>query len=124
MEKGAHSAFSGYRFGIECMDVPQSSIPAYRVRFVHDNLPKSLEGCDGRILHFGQWETSREPNKLSYTNLPNKAYPQTHLAIAQVLHASGAGEVIDQIFREELLKEEDEMERSSKRRRLLDFDDE
>lgn len=107
MEKGAHSAFGSYRFGIECTDVPNSPTPEYRVRFVHQNLPKSLDGCDGRILHFGQWETTREPDKLNYTNLPNPAYLRTHMAIAKVLHASGAGEVIDQIFREEdLLKEE------------------
>lgn len=63
-----------------------SPVPEYRVRFVHNNLPKSLEGCDGRILHFGQWETTQfdEP---SYTPLPSKAYLRTHLAIAKVLHA-------------------------------------
>ena len=86
MEKGVHSAFSGYRFGVECTDIPNSPVPEYRVRLVHNNLPKSLEGCDGRFLHFGQWETTQfdEP---SYTPLPSKAYLRTHLAIAKVLHA-------------------------------------
>ena len=125
MEKGAHSAFRSYRFGIECTDVPNSSVPEYRVRFVHDNLPKSLEGCDRRILHFGRWETTRF-DKPSQTPLPRKDYLRTHLAIAKVLHASGAWEVFDQTLREEerLKEEEEEMERSHKRRRLLDFDDE
>ena len=83
-----------------------------------------MEGCDGHILHFGQWETTRKPNKPSYTSLPNPAYLRTHLAIAKVLHASGAGEVIDQIFQEEELLKESEMEMSNKRRHLLNFDDE
>lgn len=109
METTACRAFESYRFGIECVDHPDSPTPQYRVCLVDENLPKSLSGCDGRVLDFGAYEKDHRPNRDNSSFLPDRRYLQTHLAIAKVLHTSGTDKVIDQILREEEAMREEAM---------------
>lgn len=120
METAAGRAFERYRFGIECTDVPGSSTPQYRVRLVDQNLPKSLSGCDGRVLDFGGYQRAQRPNRDNSSSLPDRCYLRTHLAMARILYTSGVGEVIDQILEEEddnSLEEDDEEAFSQSRRK-------
>ncbi|KAL2014194.1 hypothetical protein VTN00DRAFT_1719 [Thermoascus crustaceus] len=135
MERAARDAFEGFRISIKCENIDNSndvdgpkngrnsnddnddisdcSNYDYRLCFIdHDRLPpKSLYGCDQRLLPFGLWERGRGRKRHHQENnnpevdvppcpLPNPDFLRIHMALARTLHASGVGELIDQILRE------------------------
>lgn len=113
MEVAAHGAFDSYRISIECCDNNSRDDDTgftCNLTFIdnHHNRrlpPKSLADCNGRELPFCLWQrrSQSHPNTPQHEH-PNRTYLEIHLAIARILHASGAGEVID-----DMLCEEEEM---------------
>ncbi|PGH06111.1 hypothetical protein AJ80_08217 [Polytolypa hystricis UAMH7299] len=97
LESAAHAAFDSYRNGIECDN------DEYHLIFIDDCFPPplSLHGRNGRTLPFGSWQRRNANPNVPLEPLPNKSYLRMHLALARVLHASGADEIIDKILQDE-----------------------
>ena len=109
LESNAHSWYNGLRWGIKAShrgwggtsskpSVPDVLIKAFQVKYIYRRVPYSPEAGpasinprDGDEIHFGDGE---EAKKLGGGPLPLLCNVQ--LAVARVMHMSGAAEVIIQ----------------------------
>jgi len=96
LQQDAHSSFDSFSWGIEA-ELQENTTDVYRYRFrsvAPKKVPQSIKLRDGDEIDFGR---GKFPDDVRF---PNPIFCNLKLAIARVLHASGAAEVLNRYDRD------------------------
>lgn len=97
LDQEAHIYFDKFRWGICATTEPDEFVTTYRLTKVSRVTGRAISMVlDNKKIDFGA--ANPAPGSIP---LPDPTLCNLHLAIARVIHASGAGEAIDRILRRE-----------------------